>query len=86
MYTILFQPIHIPGAVQAWGVLIAVEMIDGRFPVKQVSEVCIANLPVRMPLMSYLELWPSSGTATKFPLSAGMLHRRTGRGRSRSVP
>ena len=86
MYTIRVQPIHIPGAVQAWGVLIAVEMIDGRFPVKQVSEVCIANLPVLLTLMSYLELWPSFRTAAKFPLPAGMLHRCSCRGRSRSVP
>lgn len=34
------QPIHVPGAVQAWGVLMALEITeDGRFVVVQVSEV-----------------------------------------------
>ena len=35
------EPIHVPGAVQAWGVLIAVTVEpDNSLKVRQVSEVC----------------------------------------------
>lgn len=78
------QPIHIPGAVQGFGVLIALEedLDSGNLVVRIVSEVRVKQCNalfdfIRLHVANATELFRNFGLDTIVPVQSGMLHAHT---------